>query len=223
MQKSHSVHLANIIIPDEKLQKVSAGKFAVNEIFYSLQGEGANAGTPMVFLRFAECNLRCSIKNSGFNCDTEFSSSRELSLDEVLSEIAKLSPAAKWVILTGGEPGLQVSESLVSALHESGYKIAIETNGTVKLPKNIDWITVSPKSAEHTLRQRTANEVKYVRTKGMALPLTSIEADHYFISPAFQADGSLAKEDLDWCVDLSKESAGKWKLSVQMHKLLGLR
>jgi len=112
---------------------------------------------------------------------------------------------------------------LIDALHDTGWKIAIETNGTIALPPGIDWICVSPKSAEHTLRQRRASEVKYVRAHGMALPESSVQADHYLISPAFQPDGSVRIEDLRWCVDLVKKHPQKWNLTVQYHKLLGVR
>ena len=217
-----SLHLANLIIDDGKLKKPSPGKFAVNEIFLSIQGEGLNTGKNMIFVRFSECNMRCTVKNSGFDCDTEFVSNYELDEDGLLKEIEKFSKKSEWVLFTGGEPALQLTESLVSKVHRSGFKVAIETNGTIKLPDGIDWIAVSPKSAEHTLRQKKANEVKYVRAYGMALPDPSIEADNFLISPPFQADGRLLKEDLDWCLKLISEDP-KWRLSVQTHKLLGLR
>lgn len=135
------------------------GQYFVNEIFYSVQGEGRLAGTPMAFLRFGKCNLRCSIKNSGFNCDTEFESGRYISTEEILSELNNLNAPKGWLLVTGGEPALQVTQELVNTLKQNGWKIAIETNGTIKLPEGIDWICVSPKSAEHTIKQRTANEV----------------------------------------------------------------
>ncbi len=207
----------------DSLEELEADRFLVNEIFFSIQGEGRLVGTPMVFLRFAECNLRCTVINAGFNCDTEFSSSRKMTLSEILQCIAELNPQKGWVLLTGGEPGLQVTETLIDALHQNGWRVAIETNGTVALPKGLDWICVSPKSAEHTIKQRRANEVKYVRSAGLGLPQSVVEAEHYLISPAFEADGSIKKETLSWCIDLVKQAPGKWSLSIQMHKLIGVR
>lgn len=211
-------------IPSEKALRARApGSYVVNEIFYSLQGEGRKAVTPMVFVRFADCNLRCSLTNAGFNCDTEFMSGRELGVQDILSECEQLNPKRGWMLLTGGEPGLQLDEAFITEVHRAGWKLAIETNGTVELPAGIDWVCVSPKSAEHTIKQRTANEVKYVRRHGMALPETSIKADHYLISPAFQADGTVDRHDLEWCMKLLKENPETWSLAVQYHKLLLIR
>ena len=194
--------------------------YKINEIFLSIQGEGARAGTLNIFIRFANCNLRCTISSVGFDCDTEFISGKERSLSELLDELK--SYPCKSVILTGGEPALQIDESLIRALESEGYYIAIETNGTCELPTGINWITVSPKSAEHTIKLRGCSEVKYVRSISQAIPRTEIRAEHYYVSPAFETDGSLKRETLNWCIDLLKENP-KWKLSVQMHKLLGLR
>lgn len=195
--------------------------YQVNEIFFSLQGEGMRTGTPNLFLRLSKCNLACTVETHGFDCDTEFESGRELSLEEIVSELQASSPTCDWIVLTGGEPALQVDQRLVDGLHAAGYKLAIETNGSVELPPGLDWITVSPKVAEHAIRQRTADEVKYVRAYGQALPKTVVEADYYLISPAF--DGShLERKTLDWCLRLVEENP-PWRLSVQVHKLLGIR
>lgn len=212
------------VIPTHRaLRKIGDGRFLVNEIFYSIQGEGCLSGIPMVFVRFSDCNLRCSVVNSSFDCDTEFMSGRELSPSELLTETNRLNPQKGWVLFTGGEPGLQLTQELVDSFKEQGWKLAIETNGTIKLPDYIDWVCVSPKSAEHTIRQRTANEVKYVRSAGMAIPETSINAENYMISPAFQPDGTVSKEDLNWCLKLVMNNSQKWRLSVQYHKLLRVR
>jgi 7-carboxy-7-deazaguanine synthase len=210
-------------IPSEKaLRARTPGSYVVNEIFFSLQGEGKKAGTPMVFVRFSDCNLRCSSVNAGFDCDTEFMSGREMTAQEILAECEALNPKKGWLLFTGGEPGLQLDDALVSKTRDIGWKIAIETNGTVELPSSIDWICVSPKSAEHTIRQRTAHEVKYVRRFGMGIPLPSVTADHYLISPAFQSDGSVSPTDLEWCIKLVKENP-TWSLAVQYHKFLQIR
>ena len=109
----------------------------INEIFYSLQGEGFHTGTPAVFVRFSGCNLKC-----GF-CDTQHEEGRMMSDDEIVSEVCKYP--CRMVILTGGEPGLWIDGKLTAALHAVGKYIAIETNGTCVLPEDIDWVTCSPK------------------------------------------------------------------------------
>lgn len=196
-------------------------RYLVNEIFYSLQGEGVRAGTPNLFLRLSRCNLACKVETHGFDCDTEFESGRWMNLPEILGEFRQLSADCDWVILTGGEPALQVDRELIDILHEAGYKLAVETNGSFELPAGIDWITVSPKVAEHALRQRRANEVKYVRGHGQAIPKTVVEADHYLISPAFEG-AEVDPRTLDWCIRLCKENP-PWRLSVQQHKLWRVR
>ena len=196
-------------------------RYLVNEIFYSLQGEGVRAGTPNLFLRLSRCNLACKVETHGFDCDTEFESGRWMTPAEILEEFRQLSPACRWVVLTGGEPALQVDRELVDLLHAAGYKLAIETNGSFELPEGIDWITVSPKVAEHAIRQRTAHEVKYVRGYGQAIPKTVVQAEHRLISPAF--DGAeVDPRTLDWCIRLCKENP-PWRLSVQQHKLWQVR
>ena len=196
-------------------------RYLVNEIFYSLQGEGVRAGTPNLFLRLSRCNLTCKVETHGFDCDTEFESGRWLDLDEIVGELRQLDASCGWVILTGGEPALQTDRELIDTLHGAGYRLAIETNGSFPLPVGIDWITVSPKVAEHAIRQRQASEVKYVRGHGQAIPRTVVEADHYLISPAF--DGAeVDPRTLDWCIRLCRDNP-PWRLSVQQHKLWKVR
>jgi len=196
-------------------------RYLVNEIFYSLQGEGVRAGTPNLFLRLAKCNLACKVETHGFDCDTEFESGRWLTLPEIVAEFRQAGEGCGWVILTGGEPALQGDRELIDGLHAAGYRLAVETNGSLELPAGIDWITVSPKVAEHALRQRTADEVKYVRGYGQAIPKTVVEAGHYLISPAF--DGAeVDPRTLDWCIRLCKENP-PWRLYVQQHKLWRVR
>ena len=144
-----------------------------------------------------------------------------MNLDEVVSELRALSPKCEWIILTGGEPALQVDEELIDRLHHEGYKLAIETNGSLELPPGIDWITVSPKVAEHVIRQRTADEVKYVRHYGQGIPKTVVKAEHHLISPAFNG-GTLELRTLEWCIKLCKENP-PWRLSVQQHKFWNVR
>ena len=105
------------------------------------------AGTPALFLRFSRCNLDCSLATHGFDCDTEFESGRWMEIPEIVAELRALSSDCTWVILTGGEPALQIDPPLLDALHSAGLRLAVETNGTLPLPPGLDWITVSPKVA----------------------------------------------------------------------------
>lgn len=195
--------------------------YMINEIFYSLQGEGVRAGTANLFLRFTGCNQTCRKETHGFDCDTEFVSGRRMSLEEIIAELRQAGPGCEWIILTGGEPALQVDGGLIDALHAAGYKLAIETNGSVELPPGIDWITVSPKVAEHAIRQRFAHEVKYVRGYGQGIPKTVVQAEHKLISPAFEGN-ELDRRTLAWCIRLVKEHP-EWRLSIQMHKAWRIR
>ena len=196
-------------------------KYRINEIFCSLQGEGVRAGCPSLFVRFSKCNLQCTIESHGFDCDTEFESGRDMSVEEIVVQLDHLSAQCEWIVLTGGEPALQVDETLVEGLHAAGYKLAIETNGSRQLPEGLDWVTVSPKVREEEIRQRTANEVKYVRAQGQGIPETVVEAQHYLISPAFSGD-RLDPETLRWCLRLVQDYP-EWRISVQQHKGWGVR
>lgn len=201
--------------------------YRVNEIFWSLQGEGIRAGTANIFLRFSGCNLRCDMEAGpkspgGFSCDTEFESGRAMTAQQIVDFIREIAPQAKWIICTGGEPALQLDEVLVEFLHELGYKLAIETNGTICVDGlGLDWITVSPKVAEHAIKQRLASEVRYVRGYGQAIPKTVVEAEHYCISPAFEGN-QLDTKTLQWCINLVKENPA-WRLSIQQHKAWSVR
>jgi len=194
--------------------------YKINEIFYSLQGEGLRAGTANLFLRFSGCNLHCHQAEDGFDCDTEFTSGQHWTPDEILLQLRETNPHCRWIILTGGEPTLQADNALIDRLHQEGYKLAIETNGSKEVNPKIDWITVSPKVAEHAICQKNANEVKYVRSYGMGIPKTVVEAEHYLISPAFEGD-DLPKRNLDWCIQLVEQNP-PWRLSLQQHKFWGL-
>lgn len=215
--------------------------YQVNEIFYSLQGEGMRAGTANVFVRFSGCNLACDVEPGerspgGFACDTEFASGRTMEADEIVATATGLWPRDQrghflgdgWVIFTGGEPGLQLDYALVGAMHDAGFSCAVETNGTVDLLKDapgshyqFDWVTLSPKVAEHALKLLVASELKYVRGHGQGIPRPLAKAEHYLISPAFDG-GVLRRETLDWCIKLCLDNPG-WRLSVQQHKLWNVR
>lgn len=207
----------------------SERSYKINEIFYSLQGEGVRTGTANVFVRFSGCNLQCNgtVEGEAYQpvCDTEFLSNTKMTAAQIVEKslLAMGDGAARvdhrWVIFTGGEPSIQLDTALIDAFKAAKFKLAIETNGTHALPDGIDWITVSPKTAEHTLKQLTAHEVKYVRYPNMGLPKTVIKAEHYLLSPAFDANGVLTPDNLNWCLNLTKQDP-KWRLSVQLHKIV---
>lgn len=188
--------------------------YRINEIFYSLQGEGHHTGTPAVFIRFSGCNLRCPF------CDTDFASSRAMTLGEIM-ESAMRYPA-RFVVLTGGEPSLQADDALVRALHDAGFYIAIETNGTHALPAGIDWVTVSPKEGGKVVLT-DASEVKVVFTgQEVERYHADIRSSHYYLQPcARTVDGDMTdnrEEVIDYCM-----AHPHWHLSLQTHKLLGIR
>lgn len=197
--------------------------YVVNEVFYSLQGEGAKAGTAAVFLRFSGCNSKCSLETHGFDCDTEYASGQAVALPELVQWVCKTAKGCRRIVLTGGEPALQVDKRLVQALRREKFLIAIETNGSTNINElELDWITVSPKVAEHAVRQLTADEVKYVRCFGQSIPSPRCIAPVKLISPAFRDGRQIDKRTLRWCVELVKDNP-EWRLSVQQHKLWGIR
>lgn len=198
--------------------------YQVNEVFYSLQGEGARAGTANVFVRFSGCNLRCAVSTHGFDCDTEFASGRRFEAGDLVDEIRRAGGACRNVILTGGEPLLQVDGALVEALREAGYWIAVETNGTREVPDGIAWVSLSPKVAEHAIKTQRADEIRYVRAAGQGIPKPPpilAEGARLFVSPAFDGNQP-AREAFAWCIRLVKEHP-EWALSVQQHKAWGVR
>ena len=210
--------------------------YNINEMFYSIQGEGIRAGTANMFVRFAKCNMRCAMapgpkSPGGFDCDTEFESGRMMTAAEIHAMALELiggdstdgggTPDSAWMVLTGGEPGLQVDREFVDLMHGWGWKLAIETNGSIELPDGIDWVTVSPKVPEHAVGQRTADEVKYVMTHDQPIPETTVQADHYLLSPVSYGT-VISHRALDWCICLVKENP-RWRLSVQQHKAWNVR
>ena len=178
----------------------------INEIFVSLQGEGFYTGTAAVFVRFSGCNMSCSF------CDTQHKNYVEMTDEQIAEEVSKSS--VDWVILTGGEPGLQASEYLVDLLHTQGKKVAIETNGTCHIPQNIDWITLSPKVVEKTILTK-ADELKVVFVgKSVEHWLEKISATHLFVQPC-------SCENTDETVHYVLAHP-HWRLSLQTHKYIGI-
>lgn len=191
----------------------------VNEIFYSLQGEGYHAGTAAVFVRLSGCNLHCPF------CDTQHESGTEMT-DEEIVEAVKPYPA-RLVVITGGEPSLQLTKSLVNALHDIDKMVAVETNGTHRLPGNVDWITLSPKDgyvdgAEVVLR--IVDEIKVV-FDGEHEPsrYPGIMCTHaYFLQPCDTGDPVRNKAIAEAAIEYIKKDP-RWKLSLQIHKILNIR
>lgn len=207
-------------------------QYKVNEIFYTLQGEGAHSGIPAVFIRFSGCNLRCPW------CDTEFADYREMTSDQIIAEICELydlpNERRKMVVLTGGEPSLQVDQPLIDALHKAGFYICIETNGTRPLPVAIDWVTCSPKEGTR-LALHKVNEVKVVFT-GTYDPevwRSQLEAEHWMLQPLRYTGEWLMMSGIDEWEDDRNDNLPEtvryilahpfWRLSVQLHKIAGLR
>lgn len=209
--------------------------YSVKEMFYTLQGEGANAGRPAVFCRFSGCNLWSGREEDRAQaacrfCDTDFVGTTgdgggKFSEARSLAErIASLWPGAdprnRFVVLTGGEPLLQVDAALIDALHSHHFEIAVETNGTVTAPSGIDWLCVSPKAGTAWV-QRSGNELKVVWPQpGFELDdLESARFTHRFLQPM---DGLMRERHVQTCIAqcLSRPA---WKLSLQTHKLTGIR
>lgn len=180
----------------------------INEIFESLQGEGFHTGTPAVFVRFSGCNLACPF------CDTDHSAFTTMTDEQIAAAVAQFKP--ELVVLTGGEPGLQVSDRLIDLLHAKGRKVAIETNGTCPLPAGIDWVTVSPKEGS-ALVLTAANEVKVVFQADTDVEKwrNQFSADHYFLQPCS------CKNTAETVAYIMTHP--HWRLSVQTHKYLGIR
>lgn len=189
-------------------------RYLINEVFYSLQGEGVRAGTAAVFVRFAKCNLACNTAEHGFDCDTDFEHGDWYGLEELVEAVAEASGCCPWVILTGGEPALQVDQALIDAFHARKIQVAIETNGTMRLPTGIDWVCMSPKPGT-TLAFGWADEAKYVLAAGQ-LPRDTVSAGTRVVSPAFKGE-EVDPDALAWCIEWVRAHP-LWRLSVQQHK-----
>jgi 7-carboxy-7-deazaguanine synthase (Cx14CxxC type) len=209
--------------------------YAVKEIFYTLQGEGAQTGRPAVFCRFAGCNLWSGRERDRASatckfCDTDFADTdgrgggKFASAEALAAAVDRTWPAKagsgnRFVVCTGGEPLLQIDTKLIDALHACGFEIAVETNGTIEAPRGLDWICVSPKAGAG-FQQRSGDELKLVYPQPGAEPnqFEDLPFRYFFLQPM---DG-LARElnttfALAYCLEHPR-----WRLSLQTHKLLGI-
>ncbi len=208
-------------------------KYSVKEIFLTLQGEGYNAGQTAIFCRFSGCNLWNGKKEEQIDaicnfCDTDFvgingENGGKYSLDLLSNKIASLWPKNKnnkFVVFTGGEPLLQLDPPLIKKIKSKGFKIAIETNGTIRPPKEIDWICVSPKVNSKLLVTK-GNEIKLIYPQNN-LNLNNYEKlnfDHYYLQPL---DNNSSVDNCKKVIKLVLNNP-KWKLSIQTHKYLGIK
>ena len=218
--------------------------YSVKEIFYTLQGEGGNAGRPAVFCRFSGCNLWSGREQDRASavcqfCDTEFVGTdgtlggKFATAEALALKIASLWPNSdksnRFVVLTGGEPLLQVDELLLEALHTQGFTVAVESNGTVKAPKGIDWLCISPKAGAASVDwvQKSGQELKIVWPQ---IGFTKADLDIFADSPELQFDNKYLspmdnifhKDNIKTCIQMCLDNPA-WKLSLQTHKITGIR
>lgn len=211
--------------------------YAVKEIFYSLQGEGAHAGRPAIFCRFTGCNLWSGKEKHRADaicsfCDTDFvGTDGEGGGDfDQAADLAKrvkeywpttiVDAIHPYVVCTGGEPLLQLDDVLIEAFHAEGIEVAIETNGTLPIPEGIDWICVSPKSGSTIVVER-GDEIKLVYPQDGHQPgdFTHLKFDYFFLQPMFDdTENNNVNETINYCL-----KHPRWSLSLQTHKLLGLQ
>lgn len=194
--------------------------YRVNEIFYSLQGEGRHTGRVAVFVRFSGCNLCCPF------CDTEFDAHTQMTADDIIRTVSQWGDCG-FVVLTGGEPSLQIDDVLIDALHLAGFYVAVETNGTHTLPAAVDWVTWSPKDLFDknvpTLSLKKIDEIKVV-FDGEHNPecYSSISSDAYLsLQPCDTGDDDRNQQIVSQCVDYIL-SHPHWHLSLQTHKLINI-
>ena len=210
--------------------------YSIKEIFYTLQGEGANAGRPAVFCRFAGCNLWSGHEKDRASavcqfCDTDFIGTDGTGGGQFASALdVAQAVSARWpartsprirplVVCTGGEPLLQLDEALVASFHQAGFEIAIETNGTRLAPPGIDWVCVSPKAGADLIL-RSGHELKLVFPQAGAEPelYENLDFQHFFLQPM---DDPLREENTRLAVRYCLEHP-QWRLSLQTHKLLDI-
>lgn len=210
--------------------------YSVKEIFYTLQGEGGQAGMPAVFCRFAGCNLWTGRESDRASavcrfCDTDFVgtdgtlggkfASADLLADTIAAQWPADDDAHRLIVITGGEPLLQLDAALIDALHARRFRIAVESNGTLAAPDGIDWLCISPKAGAPWI-QRSGQELKVVWPQpGLDLDVLYAEGRfaHHFLQPM---DGPAQANNIALCIDTCMRHPG-WRLSLQTHKLTGIR
>lgn len=209
--------------------------YSIKEMFYTLQGEGTHAGRPAVFCRFSGCNLWSGREQDRETaqctfCDTDFVGTEGTgggkfeSALQLAAAAARLWPAGdtthRFIVLTGGEPLLQADTELIDALHGERFFVAVETNGTLPPPDNLDWVCVSPKAGA-PLQVRRGNELKVVvPQKGLNLEeLAGLDFGAHLLQPM---DGPMLRENTTWAIEACLRDP-RWKLSLQTHKIIGIR
>jgi len=208
--------------------------YTVKEMFYTLQGEGAQAGRAAVFCRFTGCNLWSGREQDRAKavcdfCDTDFVGTDGVNGGKFrTAEALALAITAQWpdmnkgkpyVVCTGGEPALQLDDALVSALKQQGFEVAIETNGTKPLPEGLDWVCVSPKSTAEVIIT-SGDELKLVYPQLNAMPETfkDLDFDHFYLQPM---DSPNQRQNTRLCVEYCMRHP-QWKMGLQTHKILGI-
>jgi len=208
--------------------------YTVKELFYTLQGEGANAGRPAVFCRFAGCNLWSGLERDRASaicqfCDTDFigtdgeGGGKFKTAEDLAAAVTTQWPmgagGTPLVVCTGGEPLLQLDETLVKALHEAGFEIAVESNGTVLPPEGIDWLCISPKiGSEMIVTKGQELKLVYPQEGGDPAQFEHLDFDHFFLQPM---DSPTQVENTKRAIEYCKAHP-KWRLSVQTHKVVGI-
>ena len=193
----------------------------INEIFHSLQGEGYHTGTASVFIRLCGCNLHCAF------CDTRHEQGTLMSLPEIVEQIMRY-PNAPLIVLTGGEPSLWIDEDFVNGLKTmTGKRIAIETNGTRPLPHGIDWVTLSPKtglgdSGDAPVVLTRCDELKVVYLGQDLTQYSNIETNHRYLQPCWVSDAEQCRRNMQATVQAVLDNP-QWRLSLQTHRILGIR
>ncbi len=207
--------------------------YTLKEIFYTIQGEGMHTGRPAVFLRFAGCNLWTGHEKHRMSaickfCDTDFvgtdgENGGKYETEDLIQVITSLWPAdtgcKPFLVLTGGEPAMQIDQELIDTFHLNGYEVSIETNGTIHLPHGIDWICVSPKSDAPLVIQE-GDELKLVYPQENALPekFSTLKFKRFSLQPM---DGPEVYKNTQEVINYSK-SHPQWRVSLQTHKILGI-
>ncbi len=189
----------------------------VNEIFYSLQGEGGRSGEASIFIRLTGCNLQCDF------CDTDFATGSPMNPEDILQQISEYP--CQWIIWTGGEPTLQLTEDIITFFKNKGYKQAIESNGILPISPLLDYVVCSPKKdyAQTKKNNPFADEIRIPVRAGEYFPSPEelSVARHYFLSPVFSSDPDETDANIRYCVEQIKLNP-VWKLSLQIHKLIGI-